>query len=92
MGYHASDAEKRKWYLSLTAIHKQATLDFVQLQHIDYAAAFNGGHKAGVMADGITVGFQSSQLYLVSLIKPCAAAASGGEGMGGYSSAASRSA
>ena len=41
-------------------------MDFVQLQCIDYASEFGCQCNAGIIADGITLGFNQSQAYLVN--------------------------
>ncbi len=46
--------------------YEQATLDFMQLQHIDYRKAFSCRCNGGVTADGITLGHHLKDQYLVS--------------------------
>ncbi len=45
-------------------------MDFVQLQRIDFDAAFSCSCNGGVTADGITLGFHMAQMRLVSLVNP----------------------
>ena len=51
---------------AVASLRLQATLDFVQLQCIDYASEFGCHCNAGIIADGITLGFNQSQAYLVN--------------------------
>jgi len=45
-------------------------MDFVQLQRIDFNAAFSCSCHGGVTADGITLSFHMAKMSLVSLVQP----------------------
>ena len=68
--YDADIGLKSHWQHRLRDLFEQATLDFIQLQRIDYAAEFQCNCSSGVMADGITLGFHTSQLYLTAPWQP----------------------
>lgn len=53
--------------MNLRSIFQQATLNFMELQGLDYdygAGGFHCGHEVGVTADGITLGYHLQQAHL----------------------------
>ena len=47
--------------MNLRGMFEEATLDFIQLQQLDFAAAFSCPHGvADLTADGLTLGFASA--------------------------------
>jgi hypothetical protein len=64
-----SEQQKAVWMFRCLSQYQEACLDFVQLQRIDFNAAFRCSCKGGVTADGITLGFHLDQMRLVSMLQ-----------------------
>ena len=63
-------AVKAWWQHRLRDAYEQATLDFIQLQRIDYPMAFSCDCPLDLVADGITLGYKLKHMFLVSLTDP----------------------
>lgn len=53
--------------MNLRSVFQQATLNFIELQNLDYDdgdGGFRCGHDAGITADGITLGYHLEQAHL----------------------------
>ena len=65
--YPNSEQQKSWWLFRHRDIYEQATLDFVQLQRRHYEALFSCDcSTGGYTADGISLGYRMSQMFLVS--------------------------
>lgn len=70
-GSHRATFEEQVEWMKVRDIFEQATLDFIQLQHLDYAGVLSCAHGAQKLtADGITIGFHTR---LACFQKPYAA-------------------
>ncbi len=57
--------EKKAWFTRLRRSFVLATLDFIQLQCIDYRSSFSCHHgHSTIICDGITLGFHKDKCYL----------------------------
>ena len=60
--YEAATVQNKIYYFRNFKKHfREATFDFIQLQNIDYSAAFQCPHNDGLIVDGITLGFHKDQ-------------------------------
>lgn len=59
--------------MNLRSVFQQATLNFIELQSLDYiagAGGFHCEHDLGVTADGITLGYHLEQAHLEAPFLP----------------------
>ena len=64
--YSDSREQQSQWLFGLRDLYQQTTLDFIQLQQIDFQGAFSCSCQAGITCDGISLAYHQSQAFIVS--------------------------